>query len=509
MSDPACVVKCVEDDKWFCNSCGNTSGSHIVHHLVRSKYNQVGRCLTARRAPRALTSEISSAPRPQVALHEESPLGETVLECYNCGCRNLFLLGFVPAKADSVVVLLCRVCVEQVLALKEMGWELSEWLPLIQDRRLLPWLVKVPTEQQQLRARQISAAQINKLEELWKEDPDANLEDLEKPGVDDEAQPLELKYEDGYPFQNLLAPLVKLEADYDKKQKESQTQEGITVRWDVGLNKKQIAIFRLVGEPRLTPGDELMLRLDPGTARLHGRDWSSTGHVVRLMDGEVALELKGPGAPVDYTDGFIVDFVWKATSFDRMQNGLKTFAVDDTSVSGYLYHMLLGHEVEPQTLRVSLPRQFSVPGLPELNHSQFNAVKAVLQKPLSVIQGPPGTGKTVTSASIVYHLAKQSMGQVLVCAPSNVAVDQLTEKIHTTGLRVVRLAAKSRETVASSIDHLTLHNMVRELGNAEGAGREQLRKLQMLKDELGELVAADEKKYRQLRGQAEVEEISH
>ena len=53
-----------------------------------------------------------------------------------------------------------------------------------------------------------------------------------------------------------------------------------------------------------------------------------------------------------------------------------------------------------------------------------------------VLQGPPGTGKTVTSASIVYHLAKQGLGQVLVCAPSNIAVDQLTEKIHKTGLKV-------------------------------------------------------------------------
>ena len=49
----------------------------------------------------------------------------------------------------------------------------------------------------------------------------------------------------------------------------------------------------------------------------------------------------------------------------------------------------------------------------------------MLQRPLSLIQGPPGTGKTVTSASLVYHLAKQDMGQVLVCAPSNVAVDQV------------------------------------------------------------------------------------
>jgi chaperonin cofactor prefoldin len=40
---------------------------------------------------------------------------------------------------------------------------------------------------------------------------------------------------------------------------------------------------------------------------------------------------------------------------------------------------------------------------------------------------------------------KLKVGQVLVCAPSNVAVDQLTEKIHATGLKVVRLCAKSRE----------------------------------------------------------------
>jgi len=80
-----------------------------------------------------------------------------------------------------------------------------------------------------------------------------------------------------------------------------------------------------------------------------------------------------------------------------------------------------------------------------------------------LFQGPPGTGKTVTSASIVYHLAKQNMQQVLVCAPSNIAVDQLTEKIHKTGLRVVRLAAKSREAITSEVSFLALHNQVRSL----------------------------------------------
>ena len=37
-----------------------------------------------------------------------------------------------------------------------------------------------------------------------------------------------------------------MEADYDKKVKEAQTQDDIGVRWHTGLNKKLIANFHLV-----------------------------------------------------------------------------------------------------------------------------------------------------------------------------------------------------------------------------------------------------------------------
>lgn len=52
---------------------------------------------------------------------------------------------------------------------------------------------------------------------------------------------------------------------------------------------------------------------------------------------------------------------------------------------------------------------------------------------------------------------------VLVCAPSNIAVDQLTEKIHQTGLKVVRLCAKSREAIDSPVSFLALHNQTRNM----------------------------------------------
>ena len=167
-----------------------------------------------------------------VCLHKDSPLGETVLECYNCGCRNVFLVGFVPAKTESVVVLLCRVCVETVHALKSMDWDLDEWLPLIADRRFLPWLVREPEESSTCRALAPTASRIHQLEELWKHKPNADFDDLDAPGAlpEDDVQPVLLKYQDGYHYQNVLAPLVKLEADYDRRMREAQAREDASVR---------------------------------------------------------------------------------------------------------------------------------------------------------------------------------------------------------------------------------------------------------------------------------------
>jgi regulator of nonsense transcripts 1 len=486
--DPACVAKCVETGKWFCNAVAPSGGSYLVHHLVRSRSHQV-------------------------QLHPNSPLGDTVLECYNCGNKNVFVLGFVPASTSSVVVLLCRVCVETVPALKDMDWELSQWHPLIQDRKFLPWLIKVPSDKLMVRARDITPAQMSRLEDLWKtSNPEARYADLTRQDVletEIDVIPTLQTYEDGFHYQNILAPLVKMEADYDRQMKESLTEESISVRWDQSLSGKHVAIFsfhRLQAEQsRIVVGDELRLKLGQGAEFLNGRAWEGVGYVKSIVDGEVELELRSSTikVPDQITDDYVVEYIWKSTSYDRMQNALKTFAIDDASVTGYLYHKILGHPVEEQRIATAkIPTteaDFSVPGLPPLNESQMEAVAAVLQRPLSLIQGPPGTGKTVTSATLVYHLAKQNMGQVLVTAPSNVAVDQLTEKIAATGLRVVRLASKTREATTSDVDHLCLHVMTPQ------AAGDEFQKLQRLRDEIGELTERDQRKYHALRNKTERE----
>ena len=184
-----------------------------------------------------------------------------------------------------------------------------------------------------------------------------------------------------------------------------------------------------------------------------------------------------------------------------MQAALRRFTIDDTSVNSSIYHKLLGHNLEDKQMSKSSNIKLNIPpNLPELNKSQMFAVKQSASKSLTLIQGPPGTGKTVTSASIVYHFVRSGSTPVLVCAPSNIAVDQLTEKIHLTGLKVVRICAKSREAISSPVSFLALHNQIREM-----VGHSEFRKLQQLKDETGELSSSDEKRYRILKRQCERE----
>lgn len=480
-SDSACVVKCVDSGKWFCNGRGNTSTSHIIQHLVKGKHKRV-------------------------SLHPDSSLGETTLECYNCGTKNVFLLGFIPAKGDAVVVILCREPCLTNGSLKDMGWDLNLWSPLIEDRAFLSWVVRAPTEKEQLRARQITTAQLNKLEDIWKDNPDATIFDLDRPGPDDEfvAIGTHKRYEDGYNYQNIVAPLVQLEAEEDKKMKAEQKQEDLSIHWDTSVSTNRIAHFSFAShdEVRVVVGDEIILRLDSASSRIYGKKWEGKGTVQRISDGNIELLMRSKDVPQNITDGYVAEFVWKNAVYDRMYRALKAFAIDDTSVSGYLYHRLLGHEVEPQLLKSNVSAHLSVPGLIDLNSSQIAAVKEVLQRPLSLIQGPPGTGKTTTSASIVYHLVKQNQGQVLVCSPANVAVDHLTEKISKSGLKVVRLCALTREALPSSVEHLSLHSMVRSLDTPDKA---ELRKYLLLKDGMGELKASDAAKLRVLVSKAEQE----
>ena len=70
-----------------------------------------------------------------------------------------------------------------------------------------------------------------------------------------------------------------------------------------------------------------------------------------------------------------------------------------------------------------------VPYNKSLNGSQVKAINAALStKDLCVIHGPPGTGKTTTVVELIHQAVKNGL-KVLACAPSNIAVDNMVERL--------------------------------------------------------------------------------
>jgi ATP-dependent RNA/DNA helicase IGHMBP2 len=79
-----------------------------------------------------------------------------------------------------------------------------------------------------------------------------------------------------------------------------------------------------------------------------------------------------------------------------------------------------------------------------LNDSQLVAVRHVIAaQDVAIIHGPPGTGKTTTLVQAILETIRRER-RVLVCAPSNTAVDLLTEKLAERGVNVIRMGNPSR-----------------------------------------------------------------
>ena len=79
-----------------------------------------------------------------------------------------------------------------------------------------------------------------------------------------------------------------------------------------------------------------------------------------------------------------------------------------------------------------------------LNESQLAAVRHVMAaQDVAIIHGPPGTGKTTTLVQAILETIRRER-RVLVCAPSNTAVDLLTEKLAERGVNVIRMGNPSR-----------------------------------------------------------------
>ncbi|MFW0715385.1 AAA domain-containing protein [Pedobacter sp. N23S346] len=147
-----------------------------------------------------------------------------------------------------------------------------------------------------------------------------------------------------------------------------------------------------------------------------------------------------------------VDLLFDNNSYDEMQHALKQAANLSGQAPENKLINILTSEVKPSFQQVE---KFVIPN--QLNESQQLAIhKIVSADHLAIIHGPPGTGKTTTIVQAIKSLLKHHDQKILVVAPSNTAVDLLTEKLVIEGLNVIRVgnpARVSEKLLSATLDH--------------------------------------------------------
>ncbi len=197
---------------------------------------------------------------------------------------------------------------------------------------------------------------------------------------------------------------------------------------------------------------------------------SVNGVVNRALENEMIITLNTDDHPDWIYDGKLgVQLLFDENSYREMEAGLKKLLTSEDERIEELKQILLGNKeatfVDNYTMN-----------LPELNPSQNLALNKVLSaKDIAIIHGPPGTGKTTTLVqSIVQVLKKET--QVLVCAPSNTAVDLIVEKLGTEGIDVVRIGHPARvndEVMNQTLDSkIAKHSQYKELKTLKKSAEE-------------------------------------
>ncbi len=160
------------------------------------------------------------------------------------------------------------------------------------------------------------------------------------------------------------------------------------------------------------------------------------GIITHQGGNRLKLNLRTDELPDWCRDGKLgMDVLFDNNSYEEMFLALKNAEKEETD----LVKTLIG-EKSP-----SFKANEAVYSNCMLNDSQNIAVNKILNTNyLAIIHGPPGTGKTTTLVQAVKALVNQQNEKVLMVAPSNTAVDLLTEKLNEAGLNVLRLGNPAR-----------------------------------------------------------------
>ena len=277
-------------------------------------------------------------------------------------------------------------------------------------------------------------------------------------------------------FKKLL-DLLKIEREEDRKLYRQLTEaSSVSQRRANGLSWYPIAIR----DSEMTRGDYLsvevertshqeiphQLRFGASAVLFSNNDAANDrveGTITYQNGNKLKITLTTDELPEWSRNGKLgIDLLFDENSYDEMQNACKLAAtLYERPVEGKLIKILIG-----ETSPGFQPGEVSHAG--GLNASQQAAVGKILSaNELAIVHGPPGTGKTTTLVQAIKLLIRQEHQQILVVAPSNAAVDLLSEKLSDEGLDVLRVgnpARVSERLMALTLDaRVSAHSSTKEI----------------------------------------------
>ena len=186
-------------------------------------------------------------------------------------------------------------------------------------------------------------------------------------------------------------------------------------------------------------------------------DNNPTGTVAEKTNYSITVVFDQNPASFIYGKGLRMDLYVNDITFQRMLDSLNKLKTAEGRLKDLRDKMLGDSPLEWKDDSISELDWVNQ----DLNPSQKNAVKKSLKaKDFYLIQGPPGTGKTMTAIEIINQGIKKDK-TILATADSNIAVDNLVERLANSGAEVLRVGHPVRVTPLlreHTLDYKVLEN---------------------------------------------------
>ncbi|EAR91027.2 AAA domain protein (macronuclear) [Tetrahymena thermophila SB210] len=249
-----------------------------------------------------------------------------------------------------------------------------------------------------------------------------------------------------------------------------QIQQSVLTTKALILSENQLQI-QVSSNHLLKQGKELKIKWGNFKSKFYVESIDDHKIVIKIQDSNKSLSRFKVGNVVENVQ---IKLINPKQIFERILQGINKFS----SLEESLQKKILGQfEKDDKSIKsddsLEIIDEQAQQDIAQLNQSQLQAIQSSLSKNISLIQGPPGTGKTETAAQLVleiwYKINKNQQNEkILVCAPSNLAADNISDRIHAQNreIKVIRIVSQARQRVKVSyqFQDIVLHKVLKKEG---------------------------------------------